>query len=176
MKRWRKSNGCHWSLQMCFVRFFPVDTLGIFGGDLFLRRLSIWRWRHCGSRMGDLLNYRNARLSMSGACFHIVDGRAHSAADWAGGRQSAARWSARGGGVHVGKMFRRRRRQAGLLGEKAAPPTQRVPCDLQGACGPAEERAGVASRLYGVPQLGARCRGGRQEESPRHTEERLSCG
>ncbi|KAF8292262.1 hypothetical protein TcYC6_0118290 [Trypanosoma cruzi] len=109
-------------------------------------------------------------------CPHAVGGQAHSAAGWAGGRQSAARRSARSGGVHVGKMFRRRRRQAGLLGEKAAPPTQRVTCDLQGACGPAEERAGVASRLYGVPQLGARCRGGRQKQSPRHTEERLSCG
>ncbi|KAF5216457.1 hypothetical protein ECC02_008255 [Trypanosoma cruzi] len=86
---------------------------------------------------------------------HIVDGRAHSAADWAGGRQSAARWSERGCGAHVWKRFRRRRWRAGLLSkERTAPPTQGVTCDMQGACGPVEEWAGVASRLCAVPPLG----------------------
>ncbi|RNC43311.1 mucin-associated surface protein (MASP) [Trypanosoma cruzi] len=49
--------------------------------------------------------------------------------------------------------------------ERAAPPTQRVPCDPQGACRPAEERAGVASRLGGDPPLRDRCPGQHQEWS-----------
>ncbi|RNC42495.1 hypothetical protein TcCL_NonESM07845 [Trypanosoma cruzi] len=69
-------------------------------------------------------------------CPHTVDGQLHSAAGWAGGRQSAARWSARSCGAHVGKRFRRRQRRAGHRSEGGtAPPTQRVPCDPQGACG-----------------------------------------
>ncbi|KAF5213636.1 hypothetical protein ECC02_013831 [Trypanosoma cruzi] len=52
----------------------------------------------------------------------------------------------------------------------------RVPCDLQGACGPVEERAGVASHLRAVPPLGARCPGRHQEQSPCHTDKRLSRG
>ncbi|RNC35388.1 thimet oligopeptidase [Trypanosoma cruzi] len=49
---------------------------------------------------------------------HTVDGRAHSAAGWAGEPQSAARWSARIWGAHVGKRFRLRQRRAGLLSKK----------------------------------------------------------
>ncbi|RNC32479.1 hypothetical protein TcCL_Unassigned04903 [Trypanosoma cruzi] len=106
----------------------------------------------------------NARLSTSGVCPHTVDGQAHSAAGWAGGRQSAARWSTRSCGAHVGKRFRRRQRRAGHRSEGGtAPPTQRVPCDPQGACGPVEEWAGVASRLCAVPPLGDRCPGQHQE-------------
>ncbi|RNC39100.1 hypothetical protein TcCL_NonESM11588 [Trypanosoma cruzi] len=110
-------------------------------------------------------------------CPHTVDGQAHSAAGWAGGRQSAARWSTRSRGAHVGKRFRRRQRQAGHRSEGGtAPPTQRVPCDPQGACRPVEEWAGVASRLCAVPPLGDRCPGQHQEQSPRHTDRRLSRG
>ncbi|RNE97353.1 hypothetical protein TcG_13329, partial [Trypanosoma cruzi] len=57
-----------------------------------------------------------------------------------------------------------------------APPTQRVTCYPQGACRPVEERAGVASRLCGDPPLGARCPGQHQEQSPHHTDRRLSRG
>ncbi|RNC55300.1 hypothetical protein TcCL_ESM07214 [Trypanosoma cruzi] len=56
-----------------------------------------------------LSNYRNARPSTSSMCPHIVDGRAHSAAGWAGGRQSAARLPAMSCGAHVGKKLRQRR-------------------------------------------------------------------
>ncbi|ESS63144.1 hypothetical protein TCDM_09103 [Trypanosoma cruzi Dm28c] len=110
-------------------------------------------------------------------CPHTVDGQVHPAAGWAGGRQSAARWSTRSCGAHVGKRFRRRQRRAGHRSQGGtAPPTQRVPCDPQGACRPVEEWAGVASRLCAVPPLGDRCPGQHQEQSPRHTDRRLSRG
>ncbi|RNC34141.1 mucin-associated surface protein (MASP), partial [Trypanosoma cruzi] len=64
-----------------------------------------------------LANYYNARPSTSGVCPHTVEGQAHSAAGWAGGRQSAARWSTRSCGAHVGKRFRRRQRRAGHRSE-----------------------------------------------------------
>ncbi|RNC40383.1 hypothetical protein TcCL_NonESM10147, partial [Trypanosoma cruzi] len=51
-----------------------------------------------------------------------------------------------------------------------------VTCDPQGARRPVEERAGVASCLCAVPPLGARCPGQHQEQSPRHTDRRLSRG
>ncbi|RNF00737.1 hypothetical protein TcG_12027 [Trypanosoma cruzi] len=91
-------------------------------------------------------------------CPHTVDGQEDAAAVWAGGRQSAARWSTRSRGAHVGKRFRRRQRRAGHRSQGGkAPPTQRVPCDPQGACRPVEEWAGVASRLCAVSPLGAGC-------------------
>ncbi|RNC43942.1 hypothetical protein TcCL_NonESM06326 [Trypanosoma cruzi] len=110
-------------------------------------------------------------------CPHTVDGQVHSAAGWAGGRQSAARRSTRSCGAHVGKRFRRRQRRAGHRSEGGtAPPTRRIPCDLQGACRHVEEWAGVASRLCAVPPLGDRCPGQHQEQSPCHTDRRLSRG
>ncbi|RNC43322.1 hypothetical protein TcCL_NonESM07036 [Trypanosoma cruzi] len=42
-------------------------------------------------------------------CRHTVGERPHSAAGWAGGRQSAARLPARSCGAHVGKKLRERR-------------------------------------------------------------------
>ncbi|RNF03228.1 mucin-associated surface protein (MASP) [Trypanosoma cruzi] len=88
-------------------------------------------------------------------CRHTVDGKAHSAAFWAGECKSAARWPTRSCGVFVWKRFRRKQRRADLLDEEGTPPpTQRVACDPQGACRPVEERAGVASRLCGDPPLG----------------------
>ncbi|RNC32465.1 mucin-associated surface protein (MASP) [Trypanosoma cruzi] len=93
-------------------------------------------------------------------CPHIVDGRAHSAAGWAGGHQSAARWSARICGAHVGKRSRRRQRRAVLLSKKGtAPPTQRVPCDTKGTRRHVEEWAGIAPCLCAEPPLVARCPG-----------------
>ncbi|RNF05235.1 hypothetical protein TcG_10717, partial [Trypanosoma cruzi] len=87
------------------------------------------------------------------------------------------RWSTRSCGAHVGRRFRRRQRRAGHRSQGGtAPPTQRVPCDPQGACRPVEEWAGVASRLCAVPPLGDRCPGQHQEQSPRHTDRRLSRG
>ncbi|RNC58879.1 hypothetical protein TcCL_ESM03489 [Trypanosoma cruzi] len=69
-------------------------------------------------------------------CPHTVDGQVHSAAGWAGERQSAARWSARSFGAHFGKRFRRRQRRAGHRSQGGtAPPTQRVPCDPQARAG-----------------------------------------
>ncbi|EKG07945.1 hypothetical protein TCSYLVIO_000921 [Trypanosoma cruzi] len=122
-----------------------------------------------------LANYYSARLSTSGVCPHTVDGRAHSAAGWAGGRQSAARWSARICGAHIGRRFRRRQPRAGHRSQGGtAPPTQRVPCDPQGARRHVEEWAGIASCLCAEPPLGARCPGQHQEQSPRRTERRLS--
>ncbi|RNC33881.1 mucin-associated surface protein (MASP) [Trypanosoma cruzi] len=100
-------------------------------------------------------------------CPHIVDGRAHSAAGWAGELQSAARWSARSCGAHVGKRFRRRQRRAGLLSEGGtAPPTQRVICDPRGTRRHVEEWAGIASRLCAEPPLGARCPGRARNRVP----------
>ncbi|RNC32376.1 mucin-associated surface protein (MASP) [Trypanosoma cruzi] len=93
-------------------------------------------------------------------CPHIVDERTHSAAGWAGGHQSAARWSARSCGAHFGKRFRRRQRRAILLSEGGtAPPTQRVICDTKGTRRHVEEWAGVASCLCAEPPLVARCPG-----------------
>ncbi|RNE95333.1 hypothetical protein TcG_13446 [Trypanosoma cruzi] len=91
---------------------------------------------------------------------HILDGRAHSAAGWAEGSQSAARWSARICGAHVGKKFWRRQRRAILLSEGGtAPPTQRVICDMKGTRRHVEEWAGVAPCLCAEPPLGAQCPG-----------------
>ncbi|RNF04360.1 hypothetical protein TcG_10800 [Trypanosoma cruzi] len=128
--------------------------------------------------MGGLSNHRNARPSTLGVCRHTVDGRAHSAADWAGECQSAARWSTRSCGVFVWKRFRRRQRRAGLLGKEreGTTDTEGITCDPQGACRPVEEWAGVASRLCGDPPLRARCPGQHQEQSPHHTEKCLSRG
>ncbi|ESS55664.1 hypothetical protein TCDM_12850 [Trypanosoma cruzi Dm28c] len=68
--------------------------------------------------MRGLPNHRNARPKTSGMCRHIADKRAHSAADWAGECQSAARWQEKSCGVFVGKMFRRRQRRASLLSKE----------------------------------------------------------
>ncbi|RNF04591.1 hypothetical protein TcG_10994 [Trypanosoma cruzi] len=88
---------------------------------------------------------------------HVVDGRAHTAAGWAGGRQSAARWSARFCGAHVGKSFWRRQRRAAQFSKKGtAPPTQKVICDMKGTRRHVEEWAGVAPCLCAEPPLGAR--------------------
>ncbi|RNE99478.1 hypothetical protein TcG_11962 [Trypanosoma cruzi] len=108
-------------------------------------------------------------------CRNTVDERAHSAADWAGECQSAARWSARSCGVFVGKRFRRRQWRADHLGEGTAPPTQRVACGPQGA--QACRRVG-RSRIAPVRRSAtrARCPGQHQEQSPRHTVKRLSRG
>ncbi|ESS60492.1 hypothetical protein TCDM_11982 [Trypanosoma cruzi Dm28c] len=115
-------------------------------------RMTVKQSRHPHGRLS---NHWNAGPSTSSMCPHTVDGRAHSAAGWTGGRQSAARWSTRSCGAHVGKRFRRRQRRAGHRSQGGtAPPTQRVPCDPQGACRPVEEWAGVASRLCAVPPLG----------------------
>ncbi|EKF29544.1 hypothetical protein MOQ_006666 [Trypanosoma cruzi marinkellei] len=122
-------------------------------------------------------NHRNARPSTPGMSRHLVDGRARSAVVWAGGRQSAARGSAWSGGDRVGKGSRRRPRRFGLPGAGGtAPPAQGTAFDPQGARGPVGERAGVATRLCAAPRLGSRRPGGGQEQSPRHTEERLSSG
>ncbi|RNC34246.1 hypothetical protein TcCL_Unassigned02981 [Trypanosoma cruzi] len=100
---------------------------------------------------------------MSCMCRHIVDGK-EDAADWARGRQSAARWSERICGVHVWKSSRRRQRRAGHRSEEGtAPPTQGVTYDMQGVRWPVEERAGVALHLCAVPSLGALCPGRHQE-------------
>ncbi|RNF01307.1 hypothetical protein TcG_11507 [Trypanosoma cruzi] len=91
---------------------------------------------------------------------HTVVGRARAAAGWAEGSQSAARWSARICGAHIGRSFWRRQRRAGLLSEKGtAPPTQRVIFDTEGTRGHVEEWAGVAPCLCAEPPLGARCPG-----------------
>ncbi|RNF05458.1 hypothetical protein TcG_10729 [Trypanosoma cruzi] len=100
---------------------------------------------------------------MSSLCPHIVDERAHSAAGWAGGRQSAARWWARSCGAHVGKKLRQRR--AGLLGEEGkAPPTQKKPIVIRRACAQVCRGVGM-SRI--APARGAatraRCPGQQQE-------------
>ncbi|ESS61792.1 hypothetical protein TCDM_10583 [Trypanosoma cruzi Dm28c] len=88
---------------------------------------------------------------------HVVDGRAHTAAGWAGGSQSAARWSARFCGAHVGRSFWRRQRRAILLSEGVtAPPTQKVTFDTEGTCRHVEEWAGIAPCLCAEPPLGAR--------------------
>ncbi|RNC53366.1 hypothetical protein TcCL_ESM09310 [Trypanosoma cruzi] len=125
MRRWRKGLVHLEYPRLCFLRVLSAGMLDDFGGDLRARRLLRRRWSHCGIRILGLSHYRNARPSTSRMCRHIVDGRAHSAADWAGGRQSAARWSARSCGAHVWKRSRRRRWRADLLGkERTAPPTQ----------------------------------------------------
>ncbi|RNE96672.1 hypothetical protein TcG_12912 [Trypanosoma cruzi] len=108
---------------------------------------------------------------------HTVDGRAHTAAGCAGGRQSAARWQARICGAHVRKRFWRRQRRAGHRSQGGTPPpTQRVICDTEGTRRHVEEWAGVAPCLCAEPPLGARYPGQHQEYSPCHTDRCLPCG
>ncbi|RNC32258.1 hypothetical protein TcCL_Unassigned05144, partial [Trypanosoma cruzi] len=165
MKRWRKSLVHLEYPRWCFLRALPAGMLGNFGGSLRARRLLKRRWSHCGIRIrGPLkLSERQAEHVR-----HVPSycGRtsADSAAGWSEGRQSAARWSARICGAHVGKKLRRRQRRAGLFSKKGtAPPTQRVTCDTKGTRRPVEEWAGVAPCLCAEPPLGARCPGQHQE-------------
>ncbi|RNF00070.1 hypothetical protein TcG_11816 [Trypanosoma cruzi] len=84
-------------------------------------------------------------------CPHIVDGRARSAAGWAGGRQSAARLWARSCGAHVWKKLRERR--AGLLGEEGkAQQTQKKLIVILRTC------AGLSRSGHESHRAFARCR------------------
>ncbi|KAF8284868.1 hypothetical protein TcBrA4_0043150 [Trypanosoma cruzi] len=76
---------------LCFLRVLPAGMLGNFGGDLRERRLLGDGEAIAASAWEALASYYNARPETSGMCPHTVDGKAHSAAGWAGGRQSAAR-------------------------------------------------------------------------------------
>ncbi|EKF26408.1 hypothetical protein MOQ_009900, partial [Trypanosoma cruzi marinkellei] len=101
-----------------------------------------------------LSDYRNAGLNTSGMCRRIVDGRAHPAVDWAGGRQPTARWST--------MNSRRSNREKVPAEAEAGRPRQHgkdgatdtgTTCNAHGVRMPVEEWAGVASRLCAKPRL-----------------------